>query len=106
MGFPKLLWPLQGVYIELSTHVHHVPQVPESDPPVKVSTDDSVPESQSKHEESARLFQPVKNTVASNSTQTWLKQVGLIHQVLPECSNIGGKKRELLGSRTVFFLEI
>ena len=63
-----------------------------------MSTDDSVPESQSKHEESARLFQPAKNMVASNSTQTWLKQVGLIHQVLPECSNIG-KKQELLGSR-------
>ena len=106
MGFPKLLWPLQGVYIELSTHVHHVPQVPESDPPVKVSTDDSVPESQSKHEESTRLFQPAKNMVASNSTQTWLKQVGFIHHVLPECSNTGGKKQELLGSRTVFFLEI
>ena len=72
MGFPKLLWPLQGVYIELSTHVHHVPQVPESDPPVKVSTDDSVPESQSKHEESARSFQSAnKNMAAANGTHTY-----------------------------------
>jgi len=39
--------------------------------PVKVSTDDSVPELQSKHEESAGSFQPAnKNMAATNGTQT------------------------------------